>query len=55
MANNYCEQLMHAEYLQHIHQIFAQRQLFRKGTVLSFKTQLDKFLSGRRFDLDKIY
>ena len=24
-------------------------------TVLSFKTQLDKFLSGRRFDLDQIY
>ena len=24
-------------------------------TVLSFKTQLDKFLSGRQFDLDQIY
>ena len=24
-------------------------------TVLSFKTQLDKFLSRRRFDLDQIY
>ena len=24
-------------------------------TVLSFKNQLDKFLSGRRFDLDQIY
>ena len=24
-------------------------------TVLSFKTQLDKFWSGRRFDLDQIY
>ena len=24
-------------------------------TVLSFKTQLDKFLRGRRFDLDQIY
>ena len=24
-------------------------------TALSFKTQLDKFLSGRRFDLDQIY
>ena len=29
--------------------------LVESDTVLSFKTQLDKYLSERRFDLDHIY
>ena len=29
--------------------------VLESDTVLSFKTQLDKFLSGRGFDLDRIY